>query len=75
MEQHKIEQLLIERISSYIDSAAMVDRNSQFSEFGLDSVFSGILIAELEVFLEKDLNPTLVWEYPSIHLLASHLSK
>jgi 8-amino-7-oxononanoate synthase len=54
-------------------SAADLDLDRDFADYGLDSVEAVNLSGELENFLGKRLPPTLLWDYPSISSLAEHL--
>jgi acyl carrier protein len=46
----------------------------EFESFGLDSVAAVSLAVELEEWLGRAVDPSLLFEYPSINLLASHLT-
>ena len=45
-----------------------------FAQYNLDSVVSVALMGDLEEWLERELNPTLIYDYPTIEALAQHLS-
>jgi len=47
--------------------------NTPFADFGLDSRTAVGLSAELERMLGRELSPTLIWDYPTIKEVASHL--
>jgi acyl carrier protein len=51
-----------------------IDRRRPFAEFGLDSLAAVTLSGELECWLDRDLSPTLAWDYPTIEALARHLA-
>ncbi len=51
-----------------------IDTSASFVDFGLDSRQGVGLSGDLEKWLGRELEPTLVWDYPSINLLASHLA-
>ena len=50
-----------------------LDQNTQFDQFGLDSLAAVDLIGALSKHLSRDLDPTLPYLYTNINLLASHL--
>lgn len=52
-----------------------IDRTRPFAELGVDSVAAVELSGDLESFLGKRVEPTVVWDYPTIALLAAHLAK
>jgi acyl carrier protein len=51
-----------------------IDTDEPIASFGLDSVEAANLSADLMQWLDRDLPATLVWDYPTIELLANHLS-
>ncbi|MBA3500352.1 MAG: acyl carrier protein [Myxococcota bacterium] len=51
-----------------------VDPARPFAELGIDSVAAVELSGDLEDWLGTHVAPTVVWDYPTITLLASHLS-
>ena len=51
-----------------------IDVATTFKRYGLDSSMTLGLISDLESWLECDLEPTLVYNYPTIESLAKHVS-
>ena len=51
-----------------------IDVGTSFKRYGLDSSMTLGLISDLESWLECDLEPTLVYNYPTIKSLAKHVS-
>ncbi len=51
-----------------------IDPQRPFADFGIDSVAAVELSGDLEDFLGKQVAPTVVWDYPTIALLAAHLA-
>jgi len=51
-----------------------IDITEPFARFGLDSIAAAGLSGDLEDWLNRRLSPTLVWDYPTIELLAQHLA-
>ena len=52
-----------------------IDPEEELSCYGLTSMEAIALTAELEEHLGIRVDPTLVWEHPSINGLVSHLCK
>ena len=74
--QRDIQGWLITEISRRLKlSPDRIDPRSAFVEHGLDSLQSVALIGDLEKCLDKKLEPTLTWDYPSIEALANYLSE
>ncbi|HAX70809.1 MAG TPA: hypothetical protein DCY14_14450 [Anaerolineae bacterium] len=71
----EIQSWLITRIASMLEmDATSIDPRQPFTYYGLGSVQAVSLTGDLEIFLDKKLSPTLAWDYPTIELLAKHLS-
>ena len=54
------------------DSAA-VPTDVPFTVFGLDSIVVVSLVTNLEEWLNTSLDPTILWEFPSIEALSEWL--
>ncbi|UFP94714.1 acyl carrier protein [Gloeobacter morelensis] len=54
-------------------SAQQVDEQTDFERFGLDSAIVVSLVSELEEWLDLELSPALLFEYPTIDSMAEHL--
>ena len=54
-------------------SAHDIDPNARFSRIGLDSANSVQLLVSLEEFVDMDLDPDLIVDYPTIRSLAAHV--
>lgn len=52
-----------------------IDTRKSFVYYGLDSVTAIGLTADLEVWLGRQLSPSLAWDYPSIKTLVQHLAE
>lgn len=64
---------------SYLAKKLRVDRNTidvdtQFIDYGLDSVDSMKIVGELEDYLGFELSPSLPYEYPTIETLTAALA-
>lgn len=51
-----------------------VDPDRPFPELGMDSIAAVELSGDLELWLARKVAPTVVWDYPTIRLLAAHLA-
>jgi len=51
-----------------------VDPNANFDEFGLDSALAISLTGDLEEWLGKKVNPTLLYNYTTISSLSKNLA-
>ncbi len=78
--EHALENAVIETWLSVQISrrlklpATAIDPREPFSRYGLDSLAAVELSGELEKWLGRHLPPTLLYDYPSIRLLAEHLT-
>ncbi len=51
-----------------------IDVRITFERYGLDSSAAVIMTGDLEEWLGYELDPTLIYDYPTIEALARHLS-
>ena len=51
-----------------------IDIHKDFTEYGLNSIEAVNLSGNLENFLGRRLDPTLLWDYPNIHALTLYLA-
>ena len=71
-----IERFLIDRVAYYAGvSPDDVDPGETFVNFGLGSKEAVLLSGDVAEWLGRDISPTLVWEYPTITAVASHLAE
>jgi acyl carrier protein len=74
-DEESIEAWLVARISHTLEVAPEeIDPREPFSSFGLDSRTAVRLSGELERWLGRRLPATLIWDYPTIELVAKHLA-
>jgi acyl carrier protein len=65
---------LVERIAGYVGRAPEeIATDVSLSEYGLDSVFALTLTGELEEYLNVDVEPTVIWDHPTIEALSRAL--
>jgi len=53
---------------------ASIDMTARLERYGLDSVAAIGVTAELESYLGRELEPTLLYDFPTIRQLANHLT-
>ena len=71
----EIQTFLLTRIASILEmDASTIDPRQPFTYYGLGSVQAVSLTGDLETFLNRNLAPTLAWDYPTVELLANHLA-
>jgi len=54
--------------------ASQIGDNASFSSLGLDSVRAVFILDTLERRLGVEMNPLFFWDYPTIDLLADHIT-
>ncbi|MBA3771428.1 MAG: acyl carrier protein [Ramlibacter sp.] len=65
----------IEFVTKNLDiPASKIDLSSEFESFGLDSAATVGLVVELEEWLGRTIDPTVVFEHPTIGALAGYLA-
>jgi acyl carrier protein len=71
----RIEHWLVDYVAKIArQDAAAVDVERPFSHYDLDSIATVEMTADIEDWLGVRLEPTLIWDYPTIAGLASYLS-
>ncbi|MFC8386488.1 acyl carrier protein [Nocardia sp. NPDC057272] len=66
---------LVERVADYTERAPhQVDPTIPLAELGMDSVSAVALCGEIEDRWMLDIDPTLVFEYPTIAAIATYLT-
>ena len=75
MNQQAIEEWLIAKIREVqrLDGA-QIDVRAPLETYGLGSIQAVSLVGDLEEWLDRPLPSTLLWDYPSIEAIATHLS-
>ena len=74
MNQETIENWLIDTLATLlgVDNEEINLEKSIFA-YGLDSSVAVSITGDLETWLDLELDPTLLWEYPKISELAEYL--
>ena len=71
----EIREWLLEKLSLRLGiDADELDVHEPMANYGLDSRTAVRIAGELEDWLRLSLPPTLVWDYPTVGALASHLA-
>jgi acyl transferase domain-containing protein/acyl carrier protein len=71
----KIQNWLITKLSDQFGlEESDVGVDDAFASFGIDSAQALSICGDLEVWLGKQLPPTLLWDYPTIQILSEHLA-
>lgn len=71
-----IEGWLVEQLTALLAVGSHeVSVSEPFAHYGLDSVAAVSLSGDLEDLLDRELSPTLIWDYPTIESLAKHLTE
>jgi len=72
-----LEQWLVQWLAQHLKlSASAMDTHKAFADYGVDSIMAVELAQDLEAFLHLDrpLDATLAWNFPTIAALAAHLA-
>lgn len=70
-----IRDWLVERVADYTERAPhQVDPTVALAELGIDSVSAVTLCGEIEDRWSLDIDPTLVFDYPTIADIATYLA-
>ncbi|MFZ6876050.1 acyl carrier protein [Undibacterium sp. Di27W] len=71
----QIEDWLIRRVAQLMEQPENdIDPDMPFNSLGLDSVNVMDLIVELDDLLGIEIESTIVWDYPTIHLLSAYIA-
>ena len=74
--QEEIEEWITKKIAELIGiDFCEVEEDVPFHSYGLDSSDAISMAGDLEEWLGKELNATFFYDYPTIAILAAHLSK
>jgi acyl-CoA synthetase (AMP-forming)/AMP-acid ligase II/alkylation response protein AidB-like acyl-CoA dehydrogenase/acyl carrier protein len=70
-----IQQWLIRWLSENLKiSATSIAVHRSFAEYGMDSVMAVEIAQDLETWLNRPIEPTILWNYPNIEALADYLA-
>ncbi|RJL21487.1 acyl carrier protein [Bailinhaonella thermotolerans] len=69
-----IERWLAERVGEYVlRPPEEIDPTAAIAGYGMDSVYNLSLCGDIESEFGLEVDPTLVWEHPTIEAIAAHL--
>ncbi len=75
MTAESIKEWVIDALAAELDvDPGKIDINTPFQRFGVDSVTAVNLSGKLEKWLDRDLDPTLLFHYTTINALGDHLA-
>jgi acyl transferase domain-containing protein/acyl carrier protein len=70
-----VQSWLVAKLAEYLDiDPSTIDIHEPFASYGLESAEAISLSGELEEWLGRDLSPSLLYDYPSISILARYLA-
>ena len=73
--EHELRRWLVHALSTRLKLAPEeIDPRAPFEQLGLDSAEAVSLVGELETWLGQPLEPTLLWDHPSIEALIRHVA-
>jgi acyl carrier protein len=76
MTSEQLESWLIEQLSRQLKcSPGEIDPVRRLEEYGLDSLEAISLTGEIEVLIGRPVDPTILWDHPTIRAVARHLSR
>ncbi|WP_016949102.1 acyl carrier protein [Anabaena sp. PCC 7108] len=72
----EISNWLVSYISDLLEiEPEEIDLQNTFARYGLDSSSAVMLTGDLQDWLGKDIEPTIMYDYPTIADLAEHLAQ
>ena len=70
-----LQEWLIEKLAAELGrDPSDIDVQQPFAQYGVDSVLAVTLVADLEDAMGRELNPTLLFDFPTIEAIAQHLA-
>ncbi|WP_199577192.1 acyl carrier protein [Streptomyces sp. CRB46] len=71
----ELQNWLVERFTEYLpDLIEPVDPHRNLGEYGLDSIAVVAFFEEVQEQLGMAVDPTAIWDYPTVSELAKHLA-
>jgi acyl carrier protein len=72
----EIEQWLVTQLAEILElPPAEIDVTARFDRYGLDSIAAVSLTGDLEDWLDYELDPVLMYDYPTIQGVAQYLAQ
>lgn len=73
--EEDIENWIVLRLAAYLQvDPESIEISASFAQYGLDSSVAVTITEELAQWLDRELEPTLFWEYPNIASLSEYLA-
>ena len=74
MTKETIQNWLVEKISEQLNmNIAEITVHEELAAYGLDSMDAVMISGELEEMLDLELPSTILWDYPTIDSISTHL--
>jgi acyl carrier protein len=74
--QVEIQDWIVNYIAELLEAKPdMIDVTIPFDRYGLDSAVAYELAGDLETWLDRELDPTLIYNYPTIETLTQQLTE
>ena len=71
-----IQRWLVERVAGFLElQPGDIDVRAPFQHYGLDSMEQLRIIGELETWLQREFEETLLRQYPTIEAVSAHLAR
>jgi acyl carrier protein len=65
---------LTARLASYLEvSASAIDPMRPLAEMGVDSVHAVSLVGDVEAHFDIDVDPTMIFDYPTLNHIAEYI--
>jgi acyl carrier protein len=72
---NNIEDWLVAYLAELLDiEPEMVDIQTPFANYGLDSAAAVVMVGDIENWLNRKLRESLLFDYPTIEKVAAHLA-
>lgn len=76
MTKEELETWLIAHIATRLKvPKESVDPVRPLEEYGFDSLEAVALTGEIELLLDRQIDPTIIWDYPSVRAVAAYLAQ
>jgi acyl carrier protein len=73
--RHPIQRWLVNRLGSYLAvPETTIDPTVPLAEMGVDSVHALSLVGDVEMHYDIDVDPTLIFDYPTLSHIADFIS-
>ena len=71
-----VQEWLVARLKNYLQiMPEQVDGNQPLAGYGMDSTVALQLVGEISHLTKRDMEPTLLWEYPTLNALSARIAE